>query len=162
MILLLTSNLGTIALGDVVTGTGISGHVTVTAINDQNDITVSANVTASGNLTFAPPGIVSVVVGGATSNSLNSEFYTYTWDQGGILMPTSQVDNTGGTSNTQLTVTEAGNYTLTITDFNNCTYTTETIQFQKSFPVNVPDVMTVALTTVSLSLIHISEPTRPY
>ena len=149
MILLLTSNLGTIALGDVVTGTGISGHVTVTAINDQNDITVSANVTASGNLTFAPPGIVSVVVGGATSNSLNSEFYTYTWDQGGILMPTSQVDNTGGTSNTQLTVTEAGNYTLTITDFNNCTYTTETIQFQKSFPVNVPDVMTVALTTVS-------------
>ena len=36
-----------------------------------------------------------------------------------------------------------------MTDFNGCTYTTETTQFQETYPVNVPDVMTVALTTVS-------------
>ena len=84
MVLVLSNNLGTIAVGDVVTGTGISGLVSVTAVTDQNNITVSANVNASGNLTFAPPGIVSVVVGGATSNSLNSEFYSYEWDQGGV------------------------------------------------------------------------------
>jgi len=144
------TNLGTISEGDVVTGTGISGMITVTTVHSQLDVTLSATVALSDDtdLTFAPPGIVSVVVGGATSNSLNSEFYSYQWDQGGVLLPTSQVTNTG-TSTTQLTVTEAGNYTLTVTDFNGCTYTTETTQFQETYPVNVPDVMTVSLTTVS-------------
>ena len=146
--LVLNNNVGTIAVGDVITGTGISGMVIVTAIADQNNITVSTNITASGNLTFDPPGKISVVVGGANSNTLNSQFYEYQWDQGGVLMPISQVKNTG-TSTTELTVTEAGNYTLNVTDFNGCAYTTQTTQFQETYPVNIPSNISVALTTVS-------------
>ena len=103
-------------MGDVVTGTGISGMVLVTTVHSQLDISLSAVVALNDNtdLTFSPPGKISVIVGGANSNTLNSQFYEYQWDQGGVLMPISQVTNTG-TSTTQLTVTEAGNYTLNVT-----------------------------------------------
>ena len=144
------TNNGTIAVGDVVTGTGISGMVLVTTVHSQLDLTLSAVVTLNDNtdLTFSPPGKISVIVGGANSNTLNSQFYEYQWDQGGVLMPTSQVTNTG-TSTTQLTVTEAGNYTLNVTDFNGCAYTTKTTQFQETYGVNIPANISVALTTVS-------------
>mgnify|MGYP001326523118 CR=1 FL=1 len=144
------TNDGTIAVGDVVTGSGISGMVLVTTVHSQLDISLSAVVTLNDNtdLTFSPPGKISVIVGGANSNTLNSQFYEYQWDQGGVLMPLSQVTNTG-TSTTQLTVTEAGNYTLNVTDFNGCSYTTKTTQFQETYPVNIPSNISVALTTVS-------------
>ena len=137
-------NVGTIAVGDVVTGAGISGLVTVKAITDQNNIKLSTTVSLSDNvvLTFAPPGIISVIVGGANSNSLNTEYYSYSWDQGGVLMPSSQVTNTGN-STTQLTVTDKGFYTLTVTDFNDCTYTEATTQYLATWEVNIPDPISV-------------------
>jgi ribosomal 30S subunit maturation factor RimM len=45
----LDGNVGTIAVGDVVTGTGISGIVTVDAVASQNSITVSSAVTLADN-----------------------------------------------------------------------------------------------------------------
>jgi len=55
--LVLDTNVGTIEVGDIVTGDGISGTVTVAAITDQNTITLSDNQSLSDNavLTFTFP-----------------------------------------------------------------------------------------------------------
>ena len=53
----LDGNVGTIEIGDVVTGDGISGTVTVAAITNQNNITLSTNISLADNktLTFTFP-----------------------------------------------------------------------------------------------------------
>ena len=63
MVLLLwywMANVGTIEVGDIVTGDGISGTVTVAAITNQNNITLSNNISLADDkvLTFTfPDGI---------------------------------------------------------------------------------------------------------
>jgi hypothetical protein len=53
----LDGNVGTIEIGDIVTGDGISGTVTVAAITNQNNITLSTNISLADNktLTFTFP-----------------------------------------------------------------------------------------------------------
>jgi hypothetical protein len=55
--LVVDANVGTIEVGDIVTGDGISGTVTVAAISDQNNITLSNNQSIADNaaLTFSFP-----------------------------------------------------------------------------------------------------------
>ena len=55
--LVIDANVGTIEVGDIVTGDGISGTVTVAAITDQNNITLSNNQSIADDkvLTFTFP-----------------------------------------------------------------------------------------------------------
>ncbi len=55
--MVLDANDGTIEVGDIVTGDGISGTVTVAAITDQNNITLSNNESIADDkiLTFTFP-----------------------------------------------------------------------------------------------------------
>jgi microcystin-dependent protein len=72
--ILVDGNSGTIVLGMKVTGTGISGEVTVIKINSQTDIVLSANVTIANDtaLTFAFDGAVLGSAGGKNTHLLTS------------------------------------------------------------------------------------------
>ena len=70
--ILVDGNSGTITLGMKVTGSGISGEVTVVKINSQTDIILSSAVTITDNtaLTFAFDGAVLGSSGGAETHRL--------------------------------------------------------------------------------------------
>lgn len=72
--ILVDGNSGTIILGMKVTGTGISGEVTVVKINSQTDIVLSSAVTITDNtaLTFAFDGAILGSAGGGQTHTLTS------------------------------------------------------------------------------------------
>ena len=74
----LDGNVGTIEVGDIVTGDGISGTVTVAAITNQNNITLSNNISLADDkvLTFTFPD------GNKNLRFTNGSRSFYTVDQG--------------------------------------------------------------------------------
>ena len=59
----LDNNVGTIAVGDVVTGTGISGRVTVATVTSQNAIVLDTAVTVSDNVKLKFDGSNTLFIG---------------------------------------------------------------------------------------------------
>ena len=76
--MVLDGNVGTIEVGDIVTGDGISGTVTVAAITNQNNITLSNNISLADDkvLTFTFPD------GNKNLRFTNGSRSFYTVDQG--------------------------------------------------------------------------------
>lgn len=72
----LDGNSGTIEVGDTVTGTGISGTVTVSTVTDQNNIVVNTAVSVSNDvtLTFTKPTIA------LGANTSRARFAKYNFD----------------------------------------------------------------------------------
>jgi ribosomal 30S subunit maturation factor RimM len=64
----LDGNVGTIAVGDVVTGTGISGVVTVDVVTSQTNITVSEDITVATDETLTFDGTNILFVGALDAN----------------------------------------------------------------------------------------------
>ena len=85
--LVLDNNSGTIEVGDLVTGTGISGHVTVATVTDQNNIVLSSAQTLVDNtdLTFITP-LTTITV-----NNASGTFVTDMVVSGGGIVGTAKV-----------------------------------------------------------------------
>ncbi len=66
----LDGNVGTIAVGDVVTGAGITGHVTVNTVTSQNAIVLSSSVTLADNVKLKFDGSNMLFVGQLDASKL--------------------------------------------------------------------------------------------
>lgn len=66
----LDGNVGTIAVGDVVTGTGITGHVTVQTVTSQNAIVLDTAVTVADNVKLKFDGSNMLFVGQLDASKL--------------------------------------------------------------------------------------------
>ena len=64
---------GIITVGDIVSGTGISGNVKVVSVTDQNNLVLSSAQSISDNvvLTFTKSDFLMASVNGTTSNTTN-------------------------------------------------------------------------------------------
>lgn len=132
--------------GTASSANGLSaGTYTVTVTDDNNcsdatTITITeptilnavANVTANATCNLAADGVASVNVSGGTTA------YTYEWlDAGGNTIA-------GGTGATISALT-VGDYSITITDANNCTFTSNTITITEPAPVTGAGIETPVL-----------------
>jgi len=70
--LILDGNSGTIAVGMVVTGTGISGTVTVTTVTDQNNIVLSSAQTLTDDVVLTFSKIYTIASGGVSYDATNN------------------------------------------------------------------------------------------
>ena len=70
--LVLDGNSGTIAVGMAVTGTGISGTVTVATVTDQNNIVLSSAQTLSDNTALTFSKVYTISAGTVTFNDTNN------------------------------------------------------------------------------------------
>lgn len=70
--LVLDGNSGTIAVGMAVTGTGISGTVTVATVTDQNNIVLSSAQTLSDNTALTFSKVYTIAAGTVTFNDTNN------------------------------------------------------------------------------------------
>lgn len=66
----LDGNVGTIAVGDVVTGTGITGHVTVSTVTSQNAIVLDTAVTVADNVKLKFDGSNMLFIGQLDASKL--------------------------------------------------------------------------------------------
>ena len=156
-IIKIKGSLGTISVGNAATGNAITEIITVISINpDQTEVTLSQDIDPGDGdtLTFVPTGSASILVGGGNPNSLNNQYYTYTWFEGGDVVPDDAIDNTLDKSRTKLTVTAGAagatdEYTLIVTDFNGCTYTPETPEYTDKYEIKVPTVISISLEDVA-------------
>ena len=117
--LVLDNNSGTIVVGMVVTGTEISGTVTVTTVTDQNNIIISSPQTLSDNLdltfsdtidkVYTVTSDATVSSGGATL-AISPALDSATADVNGTTSSTTTlvVDNNSGTIKVGMTVTGTG------------------------------------------------------
>ena len=132
-LLTVNSNIGTIEVGDVVTGGSITGTVTVTAITDQNNLILSSDqsLAAFQNLIFtknlAATTVSNLTCSGDLNGYINGQLsidpghpasYQYTWYEGedatGLVREVGQKN---------LTDLGTGNYTLQVEDFYGCIQT---------------------------------------
>jgi len=110
--ILVDGNDGTIVLGMKVTGTGISGEVTVVKINSQTDIILSSAVTITDNteLTFAFDGGILGSAGGGQTHTLTS-------DESGLPAHDHGITDSGHTHTTNINASGSGSNKSNMTTF---------------------------------------------
>ena len=129
------NNIATITVGDVVTGTGVSGTVTVVSLSNQNNLVLSSaqSLTNDVSLTFtksktAKPSVCSgdeITLGNTSNGALSG--YTFSWSNSNAsytstdFNPTTTAPvNTSSISNLSTYTLQNFYYYLDVSDANGC------------------------------------------